>query len=230
METEKRIAAQATSDEEAIAKVLAGETAAYEQIMRRYNPRLFRIVRSYLTDEDEIEDVIQEAYIKAYEALPRFEKRSSFSTWVIRIAINEALARVKQRKRLSPIGDTASDDTGYVIEAIGPLQNNETPIETLMNSELKYILEEAVDRLPENYRSVFVMREIEGMSIAETSESLDITQTNVKVRLNRAKEMLRDFISGFYHDAEVFHFDLVRCDRIVHNVLRRISERKGEAS
>ena len=91
-----------------------------------------------------------------------------------------------------------------------------------MNSELKDILEEAVDQLPEKYRSVFLMREVEGMSIAETSDSLEISQTNVKVRLNRAKEMLRETIGSFYREREVFHFDLVRCDRIVQNVMRRI--------
>ena len=190
--------------------------------MRKYNQRLFRIVRSYITNEDEIEDVIQEAYIKAYEQMPRFEKRSSFSTWLIRIVINESLARVKRLKRLTPITDDRADKDGVVREIPIQLQTGETPMGKLMNTELKDILEKAVDRLPEKYRVVFVMREVDGMSVAETSDSLEITEANVKVRLNRAKEMLRETISGFYHDVEVFQFNLVRCDRIVQNVLRRL--------
>lgn len=222
MDTSNRPAAQGISDEEVIARVLNGEKEVYELIMRKYNQRLFRIVRSYLTDEDEIEDVIQEAYIRAYEQLPRFEKRSSFPTWLIRIAINEALARVKHRKPFASIQYDYPDDPGYFRELPVELQTMETPIGNLMNTELKVILEKAVDRLPDKYRTVFLMREIEGMSVAETSESLEISETNVKVRLNRAKEMLRETISGFYHDAEVYQFDLVRCDRIVNNVLRRL--------
>ena len=222
METAKHAATERVKDEEVITRVLNGEKSAYELIMRKYNQRLFRIVRSYITDDDEIEDVIQEAYIKAYEHMPRFEKRSSFSTWLIRIVINEALARVKQRRRFASISYDVPDDAGNDRALPKELQTKETPIGKLMNTELKDILEKAVDRLPDKYRLVFVMREIEGMSVAETSESLRITETNVKVRLNRAKEMLQETIGGFYHDAGVFHFNLVRCDRIVKNVLHRL--------
>jgi len=222
MDIEKQAAAQRVTDEDVITRIMNGEKSAYELIMRKYNQRLFRIARSYITNEDEIEDVIQEAYIKAYEQMPRFEKRSSFSTWLIRIVINEALARVKQQKRFTSIAHDLPDDAESIQKVPIELQTQETPIGKLMNTELKDILEKAVDRLPDKYRSVFVMREVEGMSIAETSESLRITETNVKVRLNRAKEMLRETMSSFYHDVEVFHFDLVRCDRIVNNVLHRL--------
>ena len=222
METENRSATQSFSDETVIERVLNGEKDAYELIMRKYNQKLFRIVRSYLANEDEIEDVIQEAYIRAYEQMPRFEKRSSFSTWLIRIVINEALGRLKHRKQFASIQYDYPDDPGYFRDPPAEPQTTETPIGKLMNTELKGILEKAVDQLPDKYRTVFLMREIEGMSVAETSESLEITESNVKVRLNRAKEMLRETISGFYHDVEVFQFDLVRCDRIVKNVLDRL--------
>jgi RNA polymerase sigma-70 factor (ECF subfamily) len=222
MENEKQIEAQSVNDEEVVDRVLKGEKGAYELIMRKYNQRLFRIARAYLQDEDEIEDIIQEAYINAYEHLPRFEKRSAFSTWLIRILINEALARVKHRRRFASMTSAGPEDHDVVPEQMARVANKEIPTEKLMNAELKTILEHSVDRLPEKYKSVFVMREIEGMSVAETSDSLDISEPNVKVRLNRAKEMLRETISGFYQDEEVFHFNLVRCDRIVENVLRRI--------
>jgi len=222
MELVSQVGPSSRSDEEIVERVLHGEKDAYDLIMRKYNQRLFRIVRSYIVNEDEIEDVIQETYIKAYEQMPRFEKRSRFSTWLIRIAINEALARLKAGKRFPSVGYDHADEAGVVADLPVQLHNLETPMGKLMNTELKEILEKAVDHLPEKYRTVFMMREVEGMSVAETSESLEITQTNVKVRLNRAKEMLRETISGFYHDVEVFQFDLVRCNRIVQNVLGRL--------
>jgi RNA polymerase sigma-70 factor (ECF subfamily) len=213
---------QPDDDGTVIDRVLGGEKNAYALLMRKYNQRLYRIVRSYLKDGDEIEDVLQGTYIKAYEQLPRFEKRSSFSTWLIRIAINEALARSTHQKRFHSLDAHAADGRAAAQGATDQPATTETPMGILMNTELKFLLEGAVDRLPDKYRSVFVMREIEGMSVAETSASLDITETNVKVRLNRAKGMLRETISGFYGDVEVFHFDLIRCDRIVDAVLRRI--------
>ncbi len=222
MENDRRVETQSINDDEVVDRVLHGEKDAYEIIMRKYNQRLFRIVRSYLKNEDEIEDVIQEAYIKAYEQMPRFEKRSRFSTWLIRIVINEALARLKHRKRFTSIADDASECTDFIPKIPEQLITRENPVGKLMNAELKDALEKAVDRLPEKYRSVFVMREIEGMSIEETSESLQLTETNVKVRLNRAKGMLRETISSLYRDVEIFQFNLVRCDRIVRNVLQRL--------
>ena len=222
METMKSTAANGIDDEEVVTRVLNGEKSAYEQIMRKYNQRLFRIVRTYIADEDEIEDIIQEAYIKAYEQMPNFERRSTFSTWLIRIVINEALARLKKRKRFASYTKTSPDDFGMHRESVLEVTNGDTPMGNLMNAELKDILEKAVDRLPEKYRTVFLMREIEGMSVADTGKVLDISQVNVKVRLNRAKEMMRETISHFYHDVEIYQFDLVRCDRIVHNVLERL--------
>ena len=219
METEKVVAESGLSDEAAVRKVLQGEKNAYEVIMRRYNQRLFRIARTYIRDEDEIEDVVQEAYIKAYEQLQGFEFRSRFSTWLIRILMNEALARVRKQQRFTPLPLDGQAETGRAL-----VPNEETPMERLMNAELKEILEQAVDDLPEKYRLVYMMREIEGMSVAETSECLSITQTNVKVRFNRAKEMLRTTISGFYKSQEVFEFNLVRCDRIVRGVLESIGD------
>jgi RNA polymerase sigma factor (sigma-70 family) len=134
--------------------------------------------------------------------------------------MNEALARTRRQTRVTPL---LPDDQSDAV--IPPLIDNGTPIERLMNNELKQILERAVDDLPEKYRLVYMMREIEGMSVAETSDCLAITQTNVKVRCNRAKEMLREAISGFYRDGELFQFNLVRCDRIVASVLGHIGAR-----
>jgi RNA polymerase sigma-70 factor (ECF subfamily) len=208
-----------TDDNRLVDMVSGGDTGAFEVLIRRYNQRLYRIARSYILDDDEVEDVMQEAYVKAYANLPRFEKRARLSTWLTRIVINEALGRLKYRKRFSSLSEDGVNEPEAGLER----PEMETPMTKVMNSELREILEKAVDRLPEKYSTVFLMREVEGMSVAETSECLSITETNVKVRLNRAKEMLRDSIGGFYREAGAFTFDLVRCDRIVGSVLLRIS-------
>jgi RNA polymerase sigma-70 factor (ECF subfamily) len=190
--------------------------------MRRHNPRLFRISRAYGNDEDEAEDIVQQAHINAYEHLSSFEGRARFSTCLTRIVIREAMGRIKKRRRsvlLQPEFSAAGEEYGQLqLRA----STSENPEETVMNQELREILERTIGRLPVKYRSVFVMREIEEMSVEETGESLGISAANVKVRLNRAKEMLRSGIGPLYHDAGVYHFNLVRCDRIVAAVLSRV--------
>lgn len=210
------------SDEEVIARVLKGEKELYELIIRRYNQRLFKICRAYVRDGDEAEDVVQETHIKAYEGLPKFERRSQFSTWLTRILINEALHRTKREKRFVH-RDSSLPGNGEArdVEDAGTLNTN-NPLRSVMNNELRNILEQSIDKLPEKYRLVYVMREVEGMSVAETSACLKISETNVKVRLNRAKEFLKKDIGRVYGDTVVYHFDLVRCDRIVDRVMKRI--------
>ena len=211
------------TDEEIAARVLSGEKELYEVIMRRHNQRLYRISRAYVEDGNDAEDIVQQAYINAYEHLAGFQGRSRFSTWLTRIAINEAIARSKQKSRLLHLEPEYTDDRhrheGRQVQS--PKDDN--PEETVMNDELRNVLERTIDGLPVKYRSVFVMREIDDMSVEETSECLGISQTNVKVRLNRAKEMLKRSIGEMYRGAAVYHFDLVRCDRIVANVLSRVA-------
>ena len=203
-----------------IDRILSGEKNLYEVLMRKYNQRLYRISRTYITDEEDINDIMQEAYIKAYEQLARFEKRSQFSTWLIRILINEALARIKRKSRfVNPM----IDNDNYFDNNSGSSNNViPDPEKQSVNEELKRILEKAVDVLPMKYRTVFIMREIEGMSVAETGKCLDLSESNVKVRLNRAKEFLRKELSKSYKNEEVFSFHLHKCDRIVSHVLDRI--------
>lgn len=211
------------SDSDIIEKVLNGNKNFYEVIMRRYNQRLFRISRSYINDEDEVQDILQESYVKAYENLDKFENRSAFSTWLVKIVINETLARKNKRKRytsLSQNDQQNEENDNYKIYSIPSEMKN--PEEEASNNELKDALEKVIDSLPEKYRTVYVMREIEGMSVADTSTGLEITESNVKVRLNRAKEMLRSSLTDIYKDTEVFNFLGSRCDKIVFNVLSRI--------
>jgi RNA polymerase sigma factor (sigma-70 family) len=157
---------------------------------------------------------MQAAYIKAYENLHQFEKRSGFGTWLTRILINECLYHVKKNKRYMKVELT--DQT--------PMRNtgDHTPAKTLLNKELAGMLEGALVQLPEKYRLVFVMREMENMSIADTVDTLNISEANVKVRLNRAKALLRDSLSNYYKNDSIYSFHLSRCDRIVNNVFTKL--------
>jgi len=205
------IAQAARIPEEVLVKrILAGEKRLFEHIMRSYNQRLYRIGMSILANDMEAEDAMQNAYINAYEHLAKFEARSSFSTWLTRIMINECLARTKKTKP-----DTLSETQ---TENHATMTN---PAIILANKELGNVLESAIGQLPEKYRLVFVLREIESMSVKETSETLNIEESNVKARLSRAKTMLRDSLSGYMKD-HVYSFHLTRCDRIVGNVFAQL--------
>lgn len=183
--------------------ILDGDKRLFEQLIRRYNQRLYRLGMTLLGDAAEAEDAMQAAYIKAYEHLERFEQRSSFGTWLTRIMINECLQRKRRQELLR----------GHVIS---PFTMN-SPDHILANKELNALLEDAIARLPEKYRTVFVLREIEDMSVRETGEALEIGEANVKVRLNRAKVMLREYLGGYMRD-RVFGFHLSRCDLMVQRV------------
>lgn len=208
---------QVISDDEIVRKVVAGEKHLYEIIMRRYNARLFRIGMSIVNNDADVEDIMQVAYIKAYEHLHKFDYRAGFGTWLTRILINESLLCLKKSKRFT------SMEPGDENPLTGRTYRNEnTPVKTLLNKELSNALEQALIQLPEKYRLVFVLREMENMSIAETVNTLNISESNVKVRLNRAKALLRDTLGNYYKNDTVYHFHLSRCDRIVNNVLSHL--------
>jgi RNA polymerase sigma factor (sigma-70 family) len=199
------------SDEEIIAEILKGEKRQYEVLIRKYNQRLYRIGMSILADEMETEDAMQTAYINAYEHLADFEHRASFGTWLTRIMLNQCLEQKRKRKLV--FTNLAQSDN---------IMNTKTPVSELVNKELSNILEQAIDQLPEKYRLVFVLREIETMSVRETSEALNIEEPNVKVRLNRAKAMLRENLNSYMKD-QVYSFHLVKCDRIVKSVFDHLN-------
>jgi len=213
-------AASVMSDEEVVRRVRAGETALFEVIMRRYNQRLFRVTRSILGNDSEAEDVTQEAYVRSYMHLDQFEGRAQFSTWLTRIAVHEALARLRARRRLVDIdAQSESLEEGMNLESKAP-----SPEQEMLNHTIRIVLETAVDRLPETYRSVFMLREVEGMSTAETADCLDLSEEAVKVRLHRARSQLRKHIYAQTGAATpaAFQFLGARCDRMVSTVLARI--------
>jgi RNA polymerase sigma-70 factor (ECF subfamily) len=209
------------TDEEVVARVLAGDTALYEVVMRRYNQRLFRITRSILPDDDEAEDVMQDAYVRAYASLAQFAGRAKFSTWLSKIAIYEALSRLRNRKREQQL-PVSPDQADQGIEAVKSSEPN--PEQQTLNREAASYLERAIDTLPDIYRSVFVLREVETMSTAETASCLDLTEETVKVRLLRARQALRQelYAQARATGSQAFTFMGMRCDRVVRNVFTKL--------
>ncbi|HEY1039694.1 MAG TPA: RNA polymerase sigma factor [Bacteroidia bacterium] len=199
-------------DFELIDRILKGEKDKYELLIRKYNQRLYRIAKAILWSEDRIEDAMQDAYIKAYGKLAAFEQRSSFSTWITRILINECLMKKRENK------DIVTLSTDEELRRLNLKAEAPNPEKKVLNKELKNLLENAISGLPEKYRLVFVLREIENMGVTETGESLEISEGNVKARLSRAKEMLRNNLMSVYPANELLDFNLVRCDRIVKGV------------
>lgn len=210
MQTPSAIIINELSDEQLVAGILNGEKHLYEKIIRKYNPRLYRVGMAIVKDDKELEDLMQNAYVKAYENLHRFENRAALGTWLTRILINECLQFLKKRKHVATVNQYDMNTSN--------IQSDKTPDKITLNRELARALETALLELPEKYRLVFVMREMEDMSTAETVEALELSESNVKVRLNRAKSMLRDKLNEYYKTDQVFPFHLTRCDRIVEKV------------
>ncbi len=196
---------------ELIERILAGDKGLYEQLIRKYNQRLYRTGMSILKNEPETEDAMQTSYIKAYEHLSDFGNRSSFGTWVTRIMINECLQQKKNRNRYQNVAENQYQNISHM----------HTPVYALINKELGVVLEDAIAGLPEKYRLVFVLREIEDLSIREAAEVLLLEESNIKVRLNRAKALLRENLTGYMKE-NVFSFHLTRCDRIVKQVFKAL--------
>lgn len=211
-------------DEELVRRILHGETALFELIMRRYNQRLYRVARAIVRDDAEAEDVMQEAYVRAYEHLAQFAGRSQFATWLTRIAIHEALARSKRRRRTEQFS---------VDECHEGMQNGEVnvaadtlnPEELFSVSELKGALEAAILSIPERYRLVVMMRDVEQLNTQETAAALELSEENVKVRLHRARAMVRKnlFAKAGAEAPAAFAFMGAQCDRVVVRVMQRIS-------
>lgn len=202
------------SDEEVVARVRAGDTPLFELLMRRHNQRLYRAARSILRDEAEVEDVLQEAYVSAFTHLDQFLGRARFSTWLTRIAVHEALHRSKRKRRF-----TGSE------EVVDGLESPEAgPEKRAFHGELRQILEAAIDRVPEGYRTVFMLREVEGLNTADTAACLSIPEETVKTRLHRARQQLRRQLDQALGTTvkEAFAFGSERCDRLVAAVLRRL--------
>ena len=209
------------TDEQVVQRVLAGEKPLYEILMRRHNQRLFRAARAIVRNDAEAEDVMQDAYVRAYQHLDEFEGRAKFSTWLTRIAVHEAFARLRHHARFSPL-DESEAGRKKVKTMVLP---DRDPEQKVADSELNHVLESAILGLPKDYRAVFVLRDVEEMSTAEAAECLDLSEENVKVRLHRARALLRRKLNAQFQGraAQSLQFQAERCDRVVREVFRKLA-------
>jgi len=208
------------SDEDVVQRILAGQTALFEVLMRRHNERLYRAARAILRDEHEAEDVMQQAYVNAYSHLRQFDGRASFATWLTRIAIHEALARARRRGRYTSMD--AEDTGGFTWAA--PTAPAPDPERLAFSSELGTLMEAAIDRLPDGAREVFMLRTVEGLSTEEAAAALEVSEAVIKTRLSRARAALRRELAAQSElvASHTFRFLRPRCDRVVAAVLARI--------
>lgn len=215
MDAAAEIGASEESEEGAlIALVRGGDREAFARLLRRYNQRVYRIARAVLADDAEAEDAAQEAWVLAWRKLDQFEGRASFAAWLGRIVVREAIGRSRRRK-LVLLDGTEEDAMD---------ESTPDPERGAHLGEARRLLERAIDRLPEHFRTVFVLRAVEELSVAETAASLDLTEETVKTRLHRARRLLREDLTEEIASAgpEVFAFAGDRCDRITAAVLRRV--------
>lgn len=202
-----------------IEKINGGDTASFELLIRRYNPLLYKIARSYGFNHHDAEDLMQDAHIAAYQNLSRFEGRASYKTWASKIMVNKCLYKINHGHQRNELAEENLSQA-----ALPPLHTRRAtqPDESSINRELALVLERSLQNIPATYRTVFVLREIEGFSVKETAGLLGLTDTNVKVRLNRAKAQLQKEIEQTYSQSEVYSFNLVYCDGIVQKVFVRL--------
>jgi RNA polymerase sigma-70 factor (ECF subfamily) len=210
-------------DAELAQRACAANAHAFETIMRRHNRRLYRTARSILRNDAEAEDAVQDAYLRAFRSLDMFRAESSLGTWLTRIVINQALERLRKRKR--ELADAADNNVIDLEAHLHMASDSQTPETAAMRAQTRELLEQKIDELPSAFRTVFVLRAVEELSVEETAACLDIPEATVRTRFFRARHLLRKSLSSDVQCAlhEAFAFDGERCDRIVRAVLARLS-------
>lgn len=212
-------------------RAAAGDDAAFERIMRRHNRLLFRTARSILKSDAEAEDALQEAYLRAWRALGSFRSEARLSTWLVRIVINEALGRLRRRGAQVLALDATIELAEVSMDDVMEGNPDDRPDRAAMRSEVRALMEACIDALPEAFRTVFMLRAVEEMSVEEVSAALGLPEATVRTRFFRARGLLRE---GLARDidhalADAFSFDGARCDRIVAGVMVRLTERTDAA-
>lgn len=207
------------TETEIIERILKGEKSLYELIVRRFNPYLYKVGRSYNYNHEDTQDLMQETFIDAYKNLAQFERRSSFKTWIIRIMLNNCYRKKEKSSFKNEIPKEVNDNSKPLFAGTGSDTGD-----MIQNRELGNIIESALSKIPFDYRMVFSLREINGLSVSETAGLLNISESNVKVRLNRSKAMLRNEIEKTYSAGELYEFNLIYCDAMVEHVMKIINE------
>jgi RNA polymerase sigma-70 factor (ECF subfamily) len=206
------------TDIEIIQKILEGEFALFEILIRRNNPFLYKTGRSYNYTHEDTQDLMQDTFIDAYIHLATFENRASFKSWIIKIMLNNCF---RKREKHAFKNEVPLETNDRSVSMLTNELNNDTN-KTIMNRELSSVIEHALQQIPLDYRMVFSLRELNGLNVAETAEALNISEANVKVRLNRGKAMLRKEIEKSYSTEDIFEFNLVYCDLITNKVMNKI--------
>jgi len=210
------------SESDIIQRILSGEKEFYEILVRRNNQKLYRVIRSYIRDEAEIQDIMQNTYLKSFEKLHQFKQSSLYSTWLIRIGINEVLARLREKGKIINLTDKSITlDRNAILEM--PDTNQLNPEKRIIREEAKRLLENTIDSLDAKYRTVYVLKEVEGMTIKEISECLGISSSNVKVRFHRSRSMLKDkLFEKTNGSVDIFEFGNSKCDSITESVMKNL--------
>lgn len=206
-------------DEAVVKRIINGEKELFEILLRRYNQKLFRVVRSYVPTQEIAEDLLQETYIKSYRKLHQFDQRSSYATWLIRIGINEAKQWLRRHEKTKPWQQSEQEEL-KIIQL--PDTNYNEPDRLYQKQELKMTIDNAIDQLPEKYRVIFVLHQSEDMSNRKIAECLQLTEGNVKVRLHRAKNLLKEILIKEARGENIFEFGNASCDRLTERVMRAI--------
>jgi RNA polymerase sigma-70 factor, ECF subfamily len=220
-----RVAARLPDEADLVARACRGDAAAVRLLISRHNQRLYRIARSIVRDDGEAEDVLQEAYARAFTNLAAFRGEARLGTWLARIVMNEALGRLRGRRPTVALDAVIAAGAPEAEIIPFPNAHRELDPETAVaHRELRALLERAIDELPESFRTVLVARLIEGMSVEETAELLGIVPETVKTRLHRARRLLRDAMEKHIGPAmgDAFPFAGRRCERVAENVIARL--------
>ena len=216
------------TDAELVERAANGDELAFERIMRKNNRLLFRTARSILKSDAEAEDALQEAYLRAWRALSTFRADSKLSTWLVRIVINEALGRLRRRKsaQVIPLESVMESFDQQTQESTEEDDPNREPDRLAMRSQVRRLMEARIDMLPEAFRTVFMLRAVEELSVEEVATALEIPEATVRTRFFRARSLLRESLSRDVDlvISDAFSFDGGRCDRIVANVLTKLAE------
>lgn len=219
------------TDADMAGRIASGDMVALQYLMRRHNQTLYRTARSILKDDAEAEDAVQEAYVLAYRAMDRFRGDAKLSTWLIRIVVNVAIRRARKLNRSAEVIDLVADPTdsreigGQSLEADMNENAPEQPERAALRAETRHLIEDKINRLPDAFRTVFVLRAIEEMTVDETAVCLGIPEATVRTRYFRAKGLLREALAREidFNLGEAFSFAGDRCDRIVAGVLSRLT-------
>ncbi|HYK46121.1 MAG TPA: sigma-70 family RNA polymerase sigma factor [Parafilimonas sp.] len=216
---------QQYSDAEVIEHIIAGNKGMFEILIRRYNPFLYKTGRGYGFNHQDTEDLMQETFVNTYLNLKQFAGRASFKTWIIKIMLNECYHKShKYSYQKEQATEILPGNSSFMFSDYKYTDNSRS----LISKEFNNIVEATLQKLPDDYRMTFTLRELTGLSVAETADIMQTTASNVKVRLNRAKAMLRKEIEKTYTPEDIYEFNLIYCDRIVDAVMKRVYELEDE--